>query len=147
MTPSRVSVSLDRGLATVRGNYGNTVKRGRLSADAMEKRLALLTGSLDMQILADCDLVIEAVFEDMAVKKAIFAKLDAIVKPGAVLATNTSALDVNEIASAVSRPEAVVGISSGSRIIPQVPFCPWRDENLSPISGILSWRTRTFAKE
>ena len=102
--------ALDRGLATVRGNYGNTVKRGRLSADAMEKRLALLTGSLDMQILADCDLVIEAVFEDMAVKKAIFAKLDAIVKPGAVLATNTSALDVNEIASAVSRPEAVVGM-------------------------------------
>ena len=102
--------ALDRGLATVRGNYGNSVKRGRLSADAMEKRLALLTGSLDMQILADCDLVIEAVFEDMAVKKAIFAKLDAIVKPGAVLATNTSALDVNEIASAVSRPEAVVGM-------------------------------------
>ena len=102
--------ALDRGLTTVRGNYGNTVKRGRLSADAMEKRLALLTGSLDMQILADCDLVIEAVFEDMAVKKAIFAKLDAIVKPGAVLATNTSALDVNEIASAVSRPEAVVGM-------------------------------------
>jgi 3-hydroxyacyl-CoA dehydrogenase len=102
--------ALDRGLATVRSNYGNTVKRGRLSADAMEKRLDLLTGSLDMQILADCDLVIEAVFEDMAVKKAIFAKLDAIVKPGAVLATNTSALDVNEIASAVSRPEAVVGM-------------------------------------
>jgi 3-hydroxyacyl-CoA dehydrogenase len=102
--------ALDRGLATVRSNYGNTVKRGRLSADAMEKRLALLTGSLDMHSLTDCDLVIEAVFEDMAVKKAIFAKLDAIVKPGAVLATNTSALDVNEIASAVSRPEAVVGM-------------------------------------
>jgi 3-hydroxyacyl-CoA dehydrogenase len=102
--------ALDRGLATVRSNYGNTVKRGRLSVDAMEKRLALLSGSLDMHSLADCDLVIEAVFEDMAVKKAIFAKLDAIVKPGAVLATNTSALDVNEIASAVSRPEAVVGM-------------------------------------
>ncbi len=102
--------ALDRGLATVRSNYGNTVKRGRLSVDAMEKRLALLSGSLDMHSLADCDLVIEAVFEDMAVKKAIFAKLDAIVKPGAVLATNTSALDVNEIASVVSRPEAVVGM-------------------------------------
>jgi 3-hydroxyacyl-CoA dehydrogenase len=76
----------------------------------MEKRLAMLTGSLDMHRLADCDLIIEAVFEDMAVKKAIFSQLDAIAKPGAILATNTSALDVNEIASAVSRPEAVVGM-------------------------------------
>ena len=95
--------ALDRGLAVVRRNYENTVKRGRLSNDAMEKRLAMLTGSLDMQRLADCDLIIEAVFEDMTVKKAIFSQLDAIAKPGAILATNTSALDVNEIASAVSR--------------------------------------------
>ena len=102
--------ALDRGLAVVRRNYENTVKRGRLSKDAMENRLALLTGSLNMQSLSDCDLVIEAVFEDMAVKKTIFAQLDAIAKPGAVLATNTSALDVNEIASAVKRPEAVVGM-------------------------------------
>lgn len=102
--------ALDRGLAVVRRNYENTVKRGRLSNDAMEKRLAMLTGSLDMQRLADCDLIIEAVFEDMTVKKAIFSQLDAIAKPGAILATNTSALDVNEIASAVSRPEAVVGM-------------------------------------
>lgn len=102
--------ALDRGLAVVRRNYENTVKRGRLSDDAMEKRLAMLTGSLDMHRLADCDLIIEAVFEDMAVKKVIFSQLDAIAKPGAILATNTSALDVNEIASAVSRPEAVVGM-------------------------------------
>ena len=100
--------ALDRGLAVVRRNYENSVKRGRLSNDAMEKRLAMLTGSLDMQRLADCDLIIEAVFEDMTVKKAIFSQLDAIAKPGAILATNTSALDVNEIASAVSRPVAVV---------------------------------------
>ena len=102
--------ALDKGLAVVRRNYENSAKRGKLSAAEVEARMALLTGSLDMQSLADCDLVIEAVFENMAVKKDIFAKLDRIVKAGAVLATNTSALDVNEIASATSRPQAVVGM-------------------------------------
>jgi 3-hydroxyacyl-CoA dehydrogenase len=103
--------ALDRGLAVVRKNYENTAKKGKLTAEQVEQRMGRLTGSLDMQALADCDLVIEAVFENMAVKKEIFAKLDAICKPGAVLATNTSALDVNEIATAAaSRPEAVVGM-------------------------------------
>ena len=103
--------ALDRGLAVVRKNYENSAKRGKLTAEQVEQRMALLSGSLDMNALADCDLVIEAVFENMAVKKEIFAKLDKICKPGAVLATNTSALDVNEIASAAtSRPEAVVGM-------------------------------------
>ena len=102
--------ALDKGLAVVRRNYENSAKRGKLSAGDVEQRMALLTGSLSLQALAGCDLVIEAVFENMAVKKDIFAKLDAIVKPGAVLATNTSALDVNEIASATARPEAVVGM-------------------------------------
>jgi 3-hydroxyacyl-CoA dehydrogenase len=102
--------ALDRGLAVVRRNYENTVKRGRLSNDAMEKRLAMLTGSLDIHRLADCDLIIEAVFEDMAVKKAIFAQLDAIAKPGAILASNPSTLDVNKIASFTKRPQDVVGM-------------------------------------
>ncbi len=103
--------ALDRGLAVVRKNYENSARRGKLTAEQVEQRMALLSGSLDMNALADCDLVIEAVFENMAVKKEIFAKLDKICKPGAVLATNTSALDVNEIASAAtSRPEAVVGM-------------------------------------
>ena len=103
--------ALDKGLAVVRRNYENTAKKGKLTAEQVEKRMGLLIGSLDMNSLAGCDLVIEAVFENMAIKKEIFAKLDAICKPGAVLATNTSALDVNEIASAAaSRPEAVVGM-------------------------------------
>ncbi len=102
--------ALDRGLSVVRKNYENTAKRGRLTMDAVEKRMALLTGSLDLNALADCDLVIEAVFEDMKVKKEVFAKLDGIVKQGAILATNTSALNIDEIATAVKRPEAVIGL-------------------------------------
>ncbi|WOB07566.1 3-hydroxyacyl-CoA dehydrogenase NAD-binding domain-containing protein [Piscinibacter gummiphilus] len=103
--------ALDRGLGVIRKNYENSAKKGRFTQEEVEKRMALLTGTLEMEQLADCDLVIEAVFENMAVKKEIFGKLDRIVKPGAVLATNTSALDVNEIASAAtSRPEAVVGM-------------------------------------
>jgi 3-hydroxyacyl-CoA dehydrogenase len=102
--------ALDRGLAVIRRNYETTAKRGRLSMADVDKRMSLLTGSLSLDALADCDLIIEAVFENMALKKEVFAKLDTIAKPGAVLATNTSALDVNEIATAVSRPEAVVGM-------------------------------------
>jgi len=102
--------ALDRGLGVIRKNYENTVKRGRLKPQDAEQRMSLLKGSLDMQDLADCDLVIEAVFEDMDLKKAVFAKLDEIVKQGAILATNTSYLDVNEIAAATRRPEYVIGL-------------------------------------
>ncbi len=103
--------ALDRGLGVVRRNYENSAKRGRFTTEEVEKRMALLTGSLDMESLADCDLVIEAVFENMPVKKDIFGKLDRIVKQGAVLASNTSALNLDEIATAASsRPEAVVGL-------------------------------------
>jgi len=102
--------ALDRGLAVVRRNYENTAKRGRMTLEDVEKRMALLSGSLDLRALADCDLVIEAVFEDMQIKKDVFGKLDRIVKQGAILATNTSALDVDEIAATVSRPEAVIGM-------------------------------------
>ena len=102
--------ALDRGMATIRKNYEKTAKSGRLTLADVEKRMAMLTGTLSLDALAQSDLVIEAVFEDMAVKKALFAKLDAIVKPGAILATNTSRLDVNEIASATQRPESVIGL-------------------------------------
>ncbi len=102
--------ALDRGVATIRRNYENTAKRGRLTMAEVEKRMAVLTGTLSLEALARCDLVIEAVFEDMAVKKELFSKLDAIVKQGAILATNTSRLDVNEIASATRRPESVIGL-------------------------------------
>ena len=102
--------ALDRGIATVRRNYENTAKRGRLTAADVERRMALLTGTLSLGALADSDIVIEAVFENMDVKKELFGKLDALVKPGAILATNTSRLDVNEIASATARPESVIGL-------------------------------------
>jgi 3-hydroxyacyl-CoA dehydrogenase len=102
--------ALDRGMATIRKNYEKTAKSGRLTLADVEKRMSMLTGTLSLEALAGSDLVIEAVFEDMAVKKALFAKLDAIAKPGAILATNTSRLDVNEIASATQRPESVIGL-------------------------------------
>ena len=102
--------ALDRGIATIRKNYDNTAKKGRLTQTDVDKRMALLTGSLAIESLATSDLIIEAVFEDMAVKKAVFKQLDAVAKPGAILATNTSRLDVNEIASATTRPESVIGL-------------------------------------
>nr|WP_314623811.1 3-hydroxyacyl-CoA dehydrogenase NAD-binding domain-containing protein [uncultured Noviherbaspirillum sp.] len=105
-----VQEALDRGLATIRRNYENTASKGRISLDDVEKRMALLKGSLALEDLAQCDLVIEAIFENMDVKKDVFGKLDRIVKQGAILASNTSALDLNEIASATSRPDAVIGL-------------------------------------
>ncbi|MCT9117264.1 3-hydroxyacyl-CoA dehydrogenase NAD-binding domain-containing protein [Cupriavidus gilardii] len=102
--------ALDRGVRTIRTNYENTAKKGRITATDIERRMALLTPTLEMEKLADADLVIEAVFENMDVKKDVFGRLDRIAKPGAILATNTSALDVDEIAAATSRPEAVIGL-------------------------------------
>src|SRR5579872_4142162 len=99
--------ALDRGLATVRRNY----ERSRTAVPAeTEARMSRLTGALDLSALADCDLVIEAVFERMDIKKDVFTKLDAICKPGAILATNTSGLNIDEIASVTKRPEAVIGL-------------------------------------
>ena len=101
--------ALDRGMATIRKNYENTAKRGRLTMEDVEKRMGLLKGTLSLEELADRDLVIEAVFENMDIKKEVFGKLDRIVKQGAILATNTSYLNVDEIASATKRPEFVIG--------------------------------------
>jgi len=99
--------ALERGIATVRRNY----ERSRTAKpEETEARMSRLTGSLDMRALADCDLVIEAVFERMDIKKDIFTKLDAICKPGAILATNTSGLNIDEIASVTKRPESVIGL-------------------------------------
>ena len=102
--------ALERGLKVIRGNYERTASRGGITAAQVEERMALITGSLDMNALAPVDLVIEAVFERMDVKKDIFTKLDAICKPGAILATNTSGLNIDEIASVTKRPEAVIGL-------------------------------------
>ena len=102
--------ALDRGLAGVDRTYESMVKRGRITAEAKAQRMALIKGSLDYAALKDADVVIEAVFEDMALKKDIFARLDKVAKPGAVLASNTSTLDIDEIARATSRPGDVIGM-------------------------------------
>ncbi|HJV82897.1 3-hydroxyacyl-CoA dehydrogenase NAD-binding domain-containing protein [Noviherbaspirillum sp.] len=102
--------ALDRGIATIRKNYENTVKKGKLSADKMAARMALLAPSLSYDDIKDCDLVIEAVFEDIGVKEQVFKKLDEVMKQGAILASNTSTLDMNRIAGFTKRPQDVVGL-------------------------------------
>ena len=102
--------ALDRGLATIRRNYEAQVKKGKLGADKLEQRMALLTPTLDYAAIADADLVIEAVFEEMGVKEAVFRRLDDTVKPGAILASNTSTLDVDRIAAFTRRAQDVVGM-------------------------------------
>jgi 3-hydroxyacyl-CoA dehydrogenase len=102
--------ALTRGVGVMRGNYENTAKKGRMTAEAVEQNMARLTPSLSLDDLADCDLVIEAVFENMQIKKDIFAILDAVVKPGAILASNTSYLDIDVIAAQTQRPGDVVGM-------------------------------------
>jgi 3-hydroxyacyl-CoA dehydrogenase len=101
--------ALDRGLSVIRRNYETTAKKGRISSADVEKRMGLITPTLDLSALAQADLIIEAVYESMPIKKEMFAKLDGIAKPGAILATNTSYLDVNEIAGSTKRPESVIG--------------------------------------
>ena len=101
---------LDRGLSVIRKNYEISAKRGRLRPEEVEQRMTLLTDTLDYEDLADADLVIEAVFESMEIKHKVFTQLDKICKPGAILATNTSTLDVNEIAAVTRRPQDVIGL-------------------------------------
>ncbi|MGB1407926.1 3-hydroxyacyl-CoA dehydrogenase NAD-binding domain-containing protein [Alloalcanivorax venustensis] len=102
--------ALERGIAVIRKNYENTAKKGRITQEQVEQRMALIQPTLSYDDLSDVDLVIEAVFENMDVKKAVFTELDRVCKPGAILATNTSTLDVNRIASFTKRPEDVVGM-------------------------------------
>ena len=101
--------ALERGLGIVRGNYAATVAKGRLDQAAMDKRMGLIKGTLDLAQIRDADMVVEAVFEEMAIKKELFAKIDTLAKPGAVLATNTSTLDVDAIAAQTARPQDVIG--------------------------------------
>ena len=102
--------ALDRGLATIRKNYESQVKRGKLKQDKYDQRMALLTPTLKYEDIADAALVIEAVFEEMGVKEQVFKKLDEVMKPGAILASNTSTLDVDKIAAFTKRPQDVVGM-------------------------------------
>ena len=102
--------ALDRGIATIQKNYEAQVKKGKLKEDKYAQRMALLTSTLSYDDIKDADLVIEAVFEEMGVKEAVFKQLDAVMKPGAILASNTSTLDVNAIANFTKRPQDVIGM-------------------------------------
>ena len=101
--------ALDRGVATIRKNYENTMKKGKLKPEVLEQRMALLTPTLNYDDLKDADMIIEAVFEEMGVKEIVFKKLDEIAKKGAILASNTSTLDVDKIAAFTKRPTDVIG--------------------------------------
>jgi len=101
--------ALDRGIATIRRNYEAQVKKGKLKQDKYEQRMSLLKTTLSYDDIKDADMVIEAVFEEMGVKEAVFKKLDEVMKPGAILASNTSTLDVDKIASFTKRPQDVIG--------------------------------------
>jgi 3-hydroxyacyl-CoA dehydrogenase len=104
------AAALHRGTGIMRSNYENTAKKGRITHETVERNMGLLTPSLSLDDLADCDLVIEAVFENMDIKKQVFGRLDGIVKQGAILASNTSYLNVDEIAAATQRPQDVCGM-------------------------------------
>ena len=102
--------ALDRGVAVMRRNYEATAKKGRLTTEEVEERMGRLKPTLDFNALGEPDLIIEAVFEDMAIKKSVFERLDGVAKPGAILASNTSYLNVDEIAATTKRPEDVIGM-------------------------------------
>ena len=102
--------ALDRGMKTIRTNYENTAKRGGIKAEDVEKRMALIKPTLSYDDLKDADIIIEAVFETMEVKEQVFKKLDQVARQGAILATNTSGLDINQIASYTKRPQDVIGM-------------------------------------
>ena len=102
--------ALDKGLAIIRKNYESSVKKGKLSAEKLDQRLGLIRTTLDYADIGQADIVIEAVFEDMGVKEAVFRELDRVMKPGAILASNTSTLDLDRIAGFTSRPQDVIGL-------------------------------------
>ena len=101
--------ALDKGLATIRKNYENTMKKGKLTQEKFDQRVGLITGTLNYEDIGQADIVVEAVFEEMGVKQAVFEKLDQVMKPGAILASNTSTLDLDKIASFTKRPQDVIG--------------------------------------
>ncbi|HEY4540977.1 MAG TPA: 3-hydroxyacyl-CoA dehydrogenase NAD-binding domain-containing protein, partial [Noviherbaspirillum sp.] len=102
--------ALDKGLASIRSNYENSLRKGKLTAEKLEQRMSLIAGTQSYADIADADLVVEAVFEDMKAKEDVFRTLDVTMKPGAILASNTSTLDLDAIAAFTTRPQDVVGL-------------------------------------
>jgi 3-hydroxyacyl-CoA dehydrogenase len=140
----RAPEALERGLATVRRNYERSAKRGRFTEAEVEERIGLLAGSLEMGELAACDLVVEAVFENMDIKKQVFGELDRICRDGAILATNTSYLDVDEIAAATARPGSVVGTHffSPANVMKLVEIVRGRETDLDVLATALDLARR-----
>lgn len=101
--------ALDKGIATIRKNYENSMKKGKLTQEKLDQRMALISGTLSYEEIGQADIVVEAVFEDMGVKETVFTKLDSVMKQGAILASNTSTLDVDKIAAFTKRPQDVIG--------------------------------------
>ena len=128
--------ALDRGINVIRKNYQRSVKSGRLSEQQLENRMAMITPTLNINELANADLIIEAVFEEMSIKKDVFAKLDKVAKPGCILASNTSYLDLNEIAAATTRPQDVIGMHffSPANVMPLLEVVRGADSNLDAIN-------------
>lgn len=132
----RSEEALERGVAVIRRNYDASAKKGRMTADQVEACMALLTPATDYSALSDADLIIEAVFESMDVKKAVFAQLDSIAKEGAILASNTSYLDLDEIAASTKRPEDVIGLHffSPANIMPLLEIVRGESTSIELIS-------------
>ena len=128
--------ALDRGINVIRKNYQRSVKSGRLSEQQLKDRMAMIEPTLDMNELANADLIIEAVFEEMSIKKDVFAKLDKVAKPGCILASNTSYLDLNEIAAATTRPQDVIGMHffSPANVMPLLEVVRGADSSLDAIN-------------
>jgi 3-hydroxyacyl-CoA dehydrogenase len=139
--------ALDRGLGIIRKNYDASASKGRMKPEDVDVRLRLLTGSLNLEDLADCDLIIEAVFERLDIKQDVFARLDRIAKPDAILATNTSYLDVDDIASATSRPSSVIGLHffSPANVMKLLEIVRTRDTSL-PILATAVKLAKTIGK-
>jgi 3-hydroxyacyl-CoA dehydrogenase len=136
--------ALERGMATIRRNYDSSVKRGRLSAEVVEQRLRLIQPAVGYEGFGEVDAVIEAVFENMALKKQVFAELDRMTRPGCVLATNTSTLDIDAIASATTRPEAVVGTHffSPAHVMRLLEVVRGRDSGAGVLATVLALAKR-----
>ncbi len=128
--------ALDRGINVIRKNYQRSVKSGRLSEQQLEDCINLITPTLDMHDLASADLIIEAVFEEISIKKDVFGKLDKIAKPGCILASNTSYLDLNDIAAATTRPQDVIGMHffSPANVMPLLEVVRGSESDLDAIN-------------
>jgi len=136
--------AVDRGMASIRRNYESSIKRGRLSKDEVEQRLGRIREQVGYEGVASADVAIEAVFENLALKKEVFAALDAVARPGCILATNTSTLDIDAIASVTARPESVIGLHffSPAQVMRLVEIVRGRDTGTGVLASALAFAKR-----